>query len=270
MLLPVAGLLLLENLFRNADRDTRWATKHLCIAMGVIYIYDFFYFAEAMAFGRPSATLFSARGFVNAMMVPLIALGVVRSRTWPVAIHLSREVVFHSFALVGSGLYLLTMAAASYYVRQMEGEWGAPLQIIFLIGAASILAVIFASGSLRARVKHFISRNFFSLKYDYRETWMHFVGTLSSTNPDFSLQRRLLDAVCDLMESTGGWSVDPIRREAASFPAAHRTWAMDCQRSHWGRRLKTGSISTRRLSNLPRPPMRGAIQTCKFLIGCGR
>ena len=61
MLIPVAGLLLLENLFRNADSDTRWALKHLCIAMGVIYIYDFFYFADAMFFGRPNRTLSSAR-----------------------------------------------------------------------------------------------------------------------------------------------------------------------------------------------------------------
>ena len=136
MLIPVAGILLLENLFRNADSDSRWALKHICIAVGIIFIYDFFYFADAMALGRPSATLFSARGFVNAMMVPLIALGVVRSRSWPVAIHVSREVVFHSFALVGSGLYLMTMAAASYYVRRVNGEWGSSLQLIFLIGAA--------------------------------------------------------------------------------------------------------------------------------------
>ena len=70
------------------------------------------------------------------------------------------------------------MAAAGFYLRRMDGEWGPSLQIVFLIGAASILAVIFASGSIRARAKLFISRNFFSLKYDYRETWMHFVRSL--------------------------------------------------------------------------------------------
>src|SRR5262245_39228931 len=44
MLIPVAGLLLLENLYRNARGDTTWALKHLCIALGAIYIYDFLYF----------------------------------------------------------------------------------------------------------------------------------------------------------------------------------------------------------------------------------
>ena len=204
MLLPIVGLLLLENLFRNADRDTRWALKHLSIAVGVIYAYDFFYFADSLALGRPSPALYAARGWVNAMMVPLIALGVVRSRSWPVAIHVSRQVIFHSFALVGSGLYLLTMSAASYYLRHADRAWGPPLQIVFLIGAAAILAVILASGSARARAMHFVAQNFFSLKYDYRQTWMQFVHAVSSTNPGANLQRRVLDAVASVMESTGG------------------------------------------------------------------
>jgi putative PEP-CTERM system histidine kinase len=216
MLIPVAGLLLLENLFRNADRDARWAIKHLCLAIGVIYTYDFFYFADAMFFGRPNPTLYGVRGFISAMMVPLIVLGVARSRTWPVAIHISRRVVFHSFALVGSGLYLLAMGVAGFYLRRVQGDWGLTLQIVFLIGAASILAVILASGSFRARARLFISRNFFSLKYDYRETWVNFIRTLSSGNPELGLQRRLLDAVANLMESTAGglWVRSP---EEASY-----------------------------------------------------
>jgi len=178
--------------------------KHLCLAIGVIYVYDFFYFADRMFLGRANPTLYGVRGFVSAMMVPLIVLGVVRSRSWPVAIHLSRRVVFHSFALVGSGLYLLAMGAVGFYFRRIEGEWGPTLQIVFLIVAALILAVIFASWSFHARTKLFISRNFFSLKYDYRETWMHFVRTLSAGNPELGLQRRLLDAVSELMENTAG------------------------------------------------------------------
>ena len=202
MLVPVIGLLLLENLFRNADREARWATKHLCLAIGVIYTYDFFYFADSLFFGRANLTLYGARALVSAIMVPFVVLGVARSRTWPVAIHVSRQVVFHSFALFASGVYLLLMGAGAFYFRRMPGAWGPTLQIVFLIGAASILTVILGSGSLRARAKLFISRNFFSLKYDYRETWVNFVRTLSSDNPRLSLQRRLINAVCDLMEST--------------------------------------------------------------------
>jgi putative PEP-CTERM system histidine kinase len=222
LMFPIAGLLLLENLYRNADSDTRWATKHLCLGIGFIYAYDFFYFAEAVLFGRADATLYAGRGFISAMMVPLIAVSVMRARTWPLAIQLSRRVVFHSFVLFGAGLYLLIMSAVGLYVRRLEGDWGAVLQVVFLVGAVAMLIVIFASSALRARMQLFISRNFFSLKYDYRETWMHFIRTLSSGDPNSSLQRRLLDAVSGLMESTGAGLWVRSADEGTFVPVA--TW----------------------------------------------
>jgi putative PEP-CTERM system histidine kinase len=265
MLLPVAGLLLLENLVRNAERDTRWATKHLCIAIGVIYAYDFFYFADAMLFGRTNPILYGVRGFVSAMMVPLIAIGVTRSRTWPVAIHLSRRVVFHSFALVGSGLYLVAMGAAGLYLRHIEGDWGPTLQIVFLIGSASILAVIFSSGSLRARTKLFISRNFFSLKYDYRQTWMQFVQAFSSIDRELGLHRRLLNVVADLMESTAGglWvrsseEASYVPRVSSNLGDALPSEPLGSPLEHWLSRHKTvielaEATDERRYPNLQLP-----------------
>lgn len=202
LVFPIAGLLLLENLYRNANEDTRWATKHLCLGIAVIYGYDFFYFAEAVLFGRADTTLYAGRGFISAMMVPLIAVGILRARTWPLSIQLSRNVVFHSFVLVGSGLYLLAIAAVGLYTRRWEGDWATVLQIVFLVGAVAMLVVTFASNALRARVRLYISRNLFAQKYDYRETWLRFVQTLSSGDPKASLQNRLIHAVSNLMEST--------------------------------------------------------------------
>lgn len=203
MIIPVVGLLLVENIVRNANRDTLWALKHLCLAMGVIYVYELFYFADAMLSGRLNPTLYAVRGFIGAMIVPLVAIGVVRSDTWPVAIHVSRQVVFHSLVLIASGLYLLAMAVTGQYLGQLKGEWGTVLQTLFLIGAGLILVVIFSSGSLRARAKLFIGRNFFSLKYDYRETWLRFIRALSSGDPNSGLHQRLMESISELMESTG-------------------------------------------------------------------
>lgn len=238
LLFPVAGLLLLENLYRNADEDTRWATKHLCLGISVIYAYDFFYFAEAVLFGRADTTLYAGRGFISAMMVPLIAVGVLRARTWPVAIQLSRRFVFHSFVLVASGVYLLGIAAVGLYARRWEGDWAAVLQIVLLVGAVAMLIVVFASNALRARVRLYIGRNLFALKYDYRETWIRFIKALSSGDPNATLEDRLLHAVSDLMESTAAglwvrsaddgaltpvavWNLEPaLPNEPASSPFA--------------------------------------------------
>ena len=183
MLIPVAGILLLENLYRNADGDTSWALKHLCIAVGGHLYLRFLLFRR-----RYGVRASQRNSLCRSRLCERHDGSASRPRHRTLALLASGHprlsgVIFHSFALVGSGLYLVMMAAASYYLRQTDGEWGPSMQIIFLIGGASILAVIFASGSMRARIKQFISRNFFSLKYDYRETWMHFVGALSSTNP---------------------------------------------------------------------------------------
>ena len=204
------------------------------------------------------------------MMVPLLVLGVARSRTWPVAIHLSRHVVFHSFALIGSGLYLLAMGAVGFYLRRIEGDWGPTLQIVFLIGAASILAVIFASGSLRARTKLFISRNFFSLEIrlsaDLDAIRRRFVINEPRVGPPAS------SAQCGvrLDGQHGRRSLDPIRRGGSLYSLC----VIEFGRCVTSRAIgvatsRAGSISTRRLLSLRRPPIRGAIQTYRYLSGCG-
>ena len=191
MLLPIVGLLLLENLFRNADRDTRWALKHLCIALGIIYAYDFFYFADSLALGRPSPVLYGARGLVNAMMVPLIALGVVRSRS--LASGHPRFPPSDLPLLRPGGIWPLSadhvggeLTISGTWMR----AWGPPLQIVFLIGAAVNSCGHSRVGICPRARQALHGRNFFSLKYDYRQTWMQFVQAVSSTNPRASLQRQ--------------------------------------------------------------------------------
>jgi len=211
ILLAVIGLLILENLFRNADESGRWAIKHLCFGLGIIFAYDFFLYADAALVYEVDETLYQARGIVNALVVPLIAISASRYREWEINIHVSRRVVFHSAALLGSGLYLVLMSAAGYYLREVGGRWGPTFQIIFFSGALLILLVIFSSGSVRAQLRVWISKNFFSYSYDYREEWLRFTQTISLDDQGTGLHDRIIRAVTNIIESTGGalW----VRRE---------------------------------------------------------
>jgi len=203
-LLAVIGLLILENLFRNADESGRWAIKHLCFGLGILFAYDFYLYADAALVYIVDQTLYQARGIVNALVVPLIAISASRYREWKIDIHVSRRVVFHSAALLGSGLYLVLMSAAGYYLREVGGRWGPTFQIIFFSGALLILLVIFSSGSVRARFRVWISKNFFSYSYDYREEWLRFTQTISLDDQGTGLHDRIIRAVADILESTGG------------------------------------------------------------------
>ena len=87
VLLSVIGLLALENLYRNAEPKVRWAIKYFCFGLGTILGFDFFLFADAALFGRVDPTFFNARGFVGALVSPLLAISISRATLWEIDIH---------------------------------------------------------------------------------------------------------------------------------------------------------------------------------------
>ncbi len=236
--LAIVCLLLLENIFRNAGEDARWAIKFLCFGLGGVFVYDIFQYADALLLQRVDGELFAARGFVNALTVPLIAVSAARSKSWTIGIHVSRQVVFHSATFIASGLYLLLIAGIGYYLREVGGNWGPTFQIIALSGALLMLLVVFSSGSVRANLRRFITANFFQYKYDYRQSWLNFIQTLSSDDRAVGLHARILHAIADLVDSpaavllvyrpedhaffaTANWNFPPrIPALAASHPLA--------------------------------------------------
>ena len=148
----VVGLLLVEQLFRRTRRESRWAVKFLCFALGGLFVYDFVLFAEAMMLGRIDNDLWQARGGVNALIVPFIAVAAARNPQWSVDIFVSRAVVFHTTALMATGFYLLLMAVVGYYLRDFGGSWGKPGQIIFVFASLLCLIILMFSGRMRARI----------------------------------------------------------------------------------------------------------------------
>jgi putative PEP-CTERM system histidine kinase len=201
---PVAGLVLTEQVFRRALHQARWAVKPLCLGLGAGFMFDVYLFADALLFGRIDAGIWAARGLVHALAIPFIAIATVRNRQWSIDIALSRGVVFHSTAFLGCGLYLLAVAAAGYYVRYFGGSWGKTLQVGFIFAALLVLAGLFSSGTLRSRLRVFINKNFFSYRYDYRREWLRFTRLLSSRDPAVNSAQRSIQALANLVESLGG------------------------------------------------------------------
>lgn len=204
LLMAVIGVLLTENLYRNADKETRWAFKHLCFGLATLFVYDFFMYAEAALFSRLDPNLSTARGLVNAIAMALIGVSATRSKDWPIDIHVSRRVVFHTVTLMAGGTYLLIMAVTGFAVGTIDATWSGPLQITFFAAAILILIVVFSSESVRAWVRQFIAENFFSYKYDYREEWLQFIDRISVEDRSTTMADRIIRSMADLVESTSG------------------------------------------------------------------
>ncbi|HZP85941.1 MAG TPA: XrtA/PEP-CTERM system histidine kinase PrsK [Burkholderiales bacterium] len=210
----IAGLVLAEQIFRRAGAESRWALKPLCLALGASFVFDLYVHADALLFGRLDAHVWAARGVSQALVIPLIALATARNRDWTIDIAFSRGVVFHSAAFAACGAYLLGVAGAGYYVRYFGGSWGRTFQIGFIFAALLVLGWLFSSGTLRAKLKVFISKNFFSYRYDYRHEWLRFTNLLSAQEPGVSTAQRSIEALANLVESPAGalWLRDAENR----------------------------------------------------------
>ena len=202
--LAIFGLVLAEQLIRRADPQSRWAIKPLCIALAGMFGFDLFLYADAMLFSTLDLDIWAARGVINALIVPLVAIAMARNPRWSVEMHVSRDMVLQSTALLVSALFLLAVAAAGYVVRYLGGDWGRTLQIELLFAALVAGALIATSGRFRSRLKVFVSKHFYSYRYDYRQAWLRFTATLSNEGSGQSLQERVTMALADLVESPGG------------------------------------------------------------------
>lgn len=223
IILAIIGLAIIEHLFRNTQLKQRWATKFLYLGTGLMFAYDFFMYADALLFKKIDLAIWEARGFVNAMAVPLIAVAATRNPEWSVRIFVSRQMTQYSTAVFGAGLYLLAMASAGYYIREFSKTWGTTLYAAFIAGAGLLLAMLLFSGQIRARVRVLLNKHFYALKYDYREEWLRFTRTLSLGEASEPPRSRAIRAIAEIVHSSGGllWT-----RRGQSHFSLQASWNM--------------------------------------------
>jgi len=202
--LSVLGLALVEQVMRNTHRDRLWNIKFLCLSIGSMFAYDFFMFSDALLFNHVEESLLVARGFIQIFIVPLLFITISRNPVWRLKLNVSRRVVFHTGTLAISGIYLLLMATAGYYIKSTGGEWGSLLQTIFFIGAILTFFILIMSRQMRAKLIVYISRHFFRYHYDYRHEWVSMTKALFQKNQDEKLPYRALRQISYLVNSTGG------------------------------------------------------------------
>jgi putative PEP-CTERM system histidine kinase len=200
----VFTLILVEQLFRNTTEAARWAILPLCVGVAGAAAFDVYVFADALLFNRLDLDIWSARGLVHALAVPLIALSVSRHAGGALNVVVSRQVMFRSMALIASGVYLLFMAAAGYYVRYFGGQWGRALQAALVVAGGLLLLLMLFSGSMRAKVRVLVSKHFFKYRYDYREEWLKFTRALSASEGEGAVGEHVIRGLANLVESPGG------------------------------------------------------------------
>jgi putative PEP-CTERM system histidine kinase len=202
--LTVCSILLLENLYRNTPVDARWNVNLLCIALGGIFAYDLILYADAALFHRLSFALIEARAPMTVLAAPLLFLAIVRNRRWTVRIRLSHDVAFHSFTLIGSGIFLLSVALIGEVLRNGGSEWGRVAATSLVFGGVLAVSVMLTSGSARSRLRGVIVDNFFAHRYDYRKEWIRCIDVLTAPDAFVALHKRAIRAAAEIVDSPAG------------------------------------------------------------------
>ena len=200
----VCNILLLENLYFNTPPESRWNVNLLCVGLGGVFLYDIVLYADGVLFHQLSLTLVEARAPAMMLAAPLIALAVVRNRSWAIDIHVSRGVVFHSFTLIGSGLFLLAVALIGEVFRRGGSEWGGVVETSMIFGGVLAVAVVITSGTARSRIRSVLVDNFFSHRYDYRREWLRSIDILTAPEAFVPLHKRVIRAAAEVVDSPAG------------------------------------------------------------------
>ena len=204
LVLRIIGMVLVEQLYRNVHPQQRWGIKFLCLGLGGMFACDFYLYSR-----HPAAPAGQSRHLGRARRGQRSRRSAgrrcERAQSRVVARHLRvapDPVSFHGDARrcgvsAGDG-------CAGYYIRYFGGSWGRVLQVTFLFGAVLLLFVILFSGTLRARLKVFLSKNFFSyqlrLPRGMAALHPHAVGR----EPGVRLRECSIQAVAELVDSPGG------------------------------------------------------------------
>ena len=200
----VLALILVEQLFRNVTDDARWNVKPLCLALLGQFGFDLYLYSDALLFRQIDADAYAIRGFVHALVIPLLLVATVRSRDWTKKIRLSQKAAFHTATLLIAAIYLLFMAAVGYYVRFFGGDWGRALQLSLLFISLLFLGILGFSGSIRAKLRVLVGKHFFRYRYDYREEWLRFTQTLSVQDSPQAMGEHVIRGLANMVESPAG------------------------------------------------------------------
>ena len=200
----LVGLLSVEQVYRNAREPQRGSLRFLCLGVGIIFVSNVFVYSQASLLGGLVPVLWEGRALAYAAAAPLVLIALKRQSEWANELFVSRQVAFYTATFVAVGAYLLAMGVVGYLIRAVGGQWGVVLELVFLIAAIAILAIVLFSSSIRARAKVFLIKHFYRNKYDYRHEWLQLTSALTGAGDSRALAASGLKGIASIVGSREG------------------------------------------------------------------
>jgi putative PEP-CTERM system histidine kinase len=189
----------LENLYRYAERLTRWKIKFLVVGVFLAFACQIVATSYALLYGfiHPLSAPLGALAFLFGE--GMIAFSLVRHRLLDVDIFVSRYVIYQSLTLVLVGGYLLSLAVVAEVFHRLDLPLDLLSGVFLAVFGAAALVLVLLSGDVRRKAKSIIHTHFYKHKYDYRVEWMEFTRRLATATapPEIAIQtvNRILEVM---------------------------------------------------------------------------
>jgi putative PEP-CTERM system histidine kinase len=204
LLLCVFGILVIEQLYRNASPGSRPALQWLGLGVGAVFLTEMVVFAQVLLLGSAPHVAWPIRSAAYLFAALAISRGARRMPDWSFGLSVSRHVVFHAGSFVLIGAYLLIMTLVGRLLLQQADRWHQVALIGFMLVAITGLAIAFFVRGIQRRLKVLIAAHFYPYRYDYRAEWLRFSRTLSQPEQGETLQQRSIRAVAQIVDSPAG------------------------------------------------------------------
>lgn len=226
ILVIAGGFLLLHNLYEASASDMRWGVRGPLVAIALMWLWDLNLYTLTYLTGHWPDVLVIGRGMLMLALVLPFTLASRRRDT--LRLSLSRTAAFQTVSLLAIGGYLVFMVVATRGMALIGGENARTAQVALVLIMSVAAALLLPSARVRAWLRVVIAKNFFQHRYDYREEWLRFTGTLGRPGDRAApLESRVIKAIADITESPGGLLLVPEENAASLAFAARWQWAAE-------------------------------------------
>ena len=224
----VLVLMNLERTFRSAVGTMRWRIKFMILGTGTVFAVRFHTSAQALLYSAsyPDADILNASAVILGGL--LMARGLARARTDRMDLYVSHTVLYHSAAILMSGLYLLALGIMAGLFHRLGAATHFPALSLLLFAGIIGLGVILVSDRLRLFTKRFVSLHLRRPQYDYRQVWLRFSEATAGLMERKDYCRSVVRMVSETFEalSVSIWLARPERNHLAL--GASTSQADDC------------------------------------------
>ncbi len=205
--LAAFGLAALVVLLRRLDEDGFWKLKYLLAAALAILALHLVAAGRVLLVGAGGAGSTDgfelARALLTLSVAPLVLVSLRRlDETVLLPVH-GRAAAEGALLSALVTVYGATVGWLAYEVRVALPETGGDVALAAGLGAVLALALTLASGSVQALLRRLFGR-LLGARFDYEREWLRFIETVGAAEVEDGLPLRVIRAVGEAVDSTGG------------------------------------------------------------------